>query len=210
MPDRRTFVKGVAGIGVIGLAGCIDTSQSGEDGHSDHSDHDDDHGSDDGHDDDHSDNHDHEHNHTLGEPEPEIEVQMTTDDGEHFVPHVVHIELGGTVTWVLESGSHDTTAYHPDNDHPLRMPEDAEPWKSDLLSDGEDVFEWTFDDEGIYDYVCSPHESVEMLGRVIVGWPDNDDEPALEPPQDELPESAHHMIDIFNRQTSFLFDNGNG
>lgn len=203
MPNRRTFAKGVAGIGVIGLAGCTDTTQSAEDPHNDHDEDYEDHNE--SRDDDHA----HGHDHVLGEPEPEMEVQMTTDDeGEHFVPHVVHIEPSGTVTWVLENGSHDTTAYHPDHDRTLRMPNDVEPWKSDVMSEEGETFKWTFDDEGIYDYMCSPHESVEMLGRIIVGWPDND-EPALKPPQDELPESAHHMIEMFNEQTSFLFDGNN-
>lgn len=51
------------------------------------------------------------------------------------VMQLLVVEPGGTVTWELESGTHDAVAYHPDNDDkPLRMPDDATPWRTDLLA----------------------------------------------------------------------------
>lgn len=106
--------------------------------------------------------HDHDHDHELGRPEPYAEVAMRTDeDGHHFVPHVVHVEPGGTVTWTLESGVHDVVAYHPENAALLpsaavqRVPEDARPWASDVYATEGATFELTFEREGIYDYTCT-------------------------------------------------------
>ncbi|MEF8814822.1 MAG: plastocyanin/azurin family copper-binding protein [Halovenus sp.] len=136
----------------------------------------------------------HGHNHDEGIPDGPshtAEVVLETAGQEHhFKPHVVWIEAGGTVTWRLESGSHDAAAYHPDNDRPLRMPEEADPWSTELLSEEGRTAEHTFETEGVYDYYCTPHESVGMVGTVIVGEPDPHEQPALEEPQSSLPEGA--------------------
>ncbi|MWV39973.1 halocyanin [Natrialba sp. INN-245] len=152
------------------------------------------------------------------------------DDVHHFVPHVVHVEEGGTVTWVLDSGVHDTVAYHPENADLLpssterRIPDDTNPWASDVYDTAGETFELTFEGEGIYDYTCTisghghrggnhhggghhsgdqTHESTGMVGRVIVGDPDLDPDrqPALRSPSDELPEAARHELEQFNHQT---------
>lgn len=152
--------------------------------------------------------HEHEHNHgdahehTIGEPVEEIEIELITNgEGQHFLPHMVHIKKGGKVTWKLKSGSHDTTAYHPDNDKPLRMPEKATPWASELMTEEGDTFEKTFDVEGVYDYLCTPHEAMGMVGRVIVGEPDMHEQKALEAPHDSMPGEAKEIIKEFNTRT---------
>ena len=189
-----------------------------------------------GEDDDHG--HDHDHDHELGHPEAHLEVTMESDDdgdSHHFVPHVVHLEEGGTVTWVLESGAHDTVAYHPDNADLLpssiepRIPEDTSPWASDLYRTEGETFERTFEEAGIYDYACSvvehghgpdrghghhgphpTHEETGMVGRVIVGWPDldADDQPALRDPPEELPDTARHELEDFNDRTRAALEDG--
>ncbi|QFU84105.1 halocyanin [Natronorubrum aibiense] len=154
---------------------------------------------------------------------------MESDDGtHHFAPHVVHIEEGGTVTWTLESGAHDTVAYHPDNADLLpsaserRIPDGAQPWASEFLRTEGETFQRTFEEAGVYDYVCTvvehghgpergqgpyghhpTHESTGMVGRVIVGWPDpdSDAQPALRAPADELPEAARDELEGFNERT---------
>jgi plastocyanin len=138
---------------------------------------------------------DHGHNHDQGtpeEPSQAAEVTLRTEGNQqHFDPHIAWVEPGGTVTWELESGTHDAVAYHPDNDDkPLRMPEDATPWRTDLLSEQGATASHTFETEGVYDYYCTPHESLGMVGTVIVGEPDAHDQPALEEPQNSLPEGA--------------------
>ncbi|MGO4526947.1 plastocyanin/azurin family copper-binding protein [Microvirga sp. 2MCAF35] len=90
-----------------------------------------------------------------------------------FDPIGLHVEPGRTIRWInLDPGnSHTTTAYHPRNfDHPLRIPEGAEPWNSDYLLPNE-TFSVTLRVEGVYDFFCIPHEHAGMVGRIIVGKP---------------------------------------
>lgn len=175
--------------------------------------------------------HDHDVEHEIGHPEEHVEVTMETDaDGHHFVPHVVHIEPGGRVTWSLDSGVHDTVAYHPDNASLLpssadqRIPNGSDPWASDVYSNSRDSFELTFQEEGIYDYTCTisghghrgnghhgghaSHESSGMVGRIIVGDPplDADVQPALQPSSQTLPAAARQELDRFNDQTRTALD----
>lgn len=142
------------------------------------------------------------------EPAESATVQMvTTENGLHFEPHVVWIENGGTITWNNESGSHTATAYHPDNeDKPLRIPDDADPWDSGLLTEQGATFEHTFGVEGVYDYYCAPHEAKGMLGSVIVGEPEPHDQPALQPPRESLPRGARQKIGDLNH----MVENGLG
>lgn len=182
---RRQLLKLAGTAAAVGLAGCsvggqnrsrpteTPRSHDHESGHGD------------------ADQHGHDHDEgTPAHPSPSAEVAMRTEDDEqHYVPHLVWIEPGGTVTWHVESGAHDTVAYHPENDRPLRMPEGATPWQSELLEAG-DSFEHTFEQPGVYDYFCTPHEAVGMVGTVIVGEPDSHGQPALAEPQASLPEAA--------------------
>lgn len=139
---RRRMLALTGGIATVGLGGIVSgATGQGESG---------------------DDAHDHDHDHELGRPESHVEVAMRTDeDGHHFVPHVVHVEEGGTVEWVLESGVHDVVAYHPANADLLpsssarRIPENAEPWASDVYATEGATFERTFEREGIYDYTCT-------------------------------------------------------
>ncbi|SFS06984.1 Plastocyanin [Halomicrobium zhouii] len=101
-------------------------------------------------------------------------VAMITDGDEYyFDPIGIAIDSGGTVTWNNESGSHSTTAYVEGNPQSevTRIPEDAEGWNSETLTEQGATFSHTFDVEGTYDYYCIPHKSLEMVGRVVVGEP---------------------------------------
>lgn len=124
-------------------------------------------------------------------------VRMVTEDGEfHFEPHVVRVEPGDTVRWVLESGNHSSTSYDPSNGKPSRIPEDADGWDSGMLSESGATFEKTYRVAGVYDYFCIPHEGVGMVGTVVVGQAH--DGPGLTEPQAELPESAQEQIHELN------------
>ncbi|WP_306060097.1 cupredoxin domain-containing protein [Natronococcus wangiae] len=189
------------------IAGCL--GEGGKDGEQEHSESDGDDG-DGSHDQEDGSSHDHGHDdHEVGQPDSEMKVEMTTnDDGNHFAPHVVHVESGGTVEWVLESGNHDTVAYHPDtHDSQRRIPDGADPWESDLLDDG-DTFEQTFEVDGVYDYVCTPHEETGMVGTVVVGWPDPADQPGLNPPADDLPDAAIEQLEQYNERVREALENG--
>ncbi|QAU11909.1 plasmid stabilization protein [Halorubrum sp. BOL3-1] len=84
-----------------------------------------------------------------------------------FSPAVAWVEEGATVTWEIASGSHSVTAYHPETDAVLRIPEEAEPFDSGTVSEG--TFEHTFETPGVYDYYCRPHRGLGMVGLVVVG-----------------------------------------
>jgi plastocyanin len=90
----------------------------------------------------------------------------------YFDPPGLFLQLNESVTWVLrETGSslgHSATAYHPSQDKELRIPEQAQPFNSNVFKRLNDRFSFTFTVAGIYDYFCIPHEDVGMVGRVIV------------------------------------------
>jgi plastocyanin len=184
------------GTAVVGLAGCTGTQNNDggatngtptESGH-------DDGGTETGHSDDEDD-----HDEAVGAPSDTAEVRMITEDGGyHFEPHVVRVNVGGTVTWHNESGSHSTTAYHPDNDQPQLVPDGAAAWDSGILSEQGATFEHTFETEGVYHYYCTPHESLGMIGSVIVGEPDPHEQVALEEPPADKPDRVREKLEELN------------
>ena len=106
-------------------------------------------------------------------PKP-IEIRMLNDAAGRFLfdPIGLLIQPGRTVRWVLESGIHSTTAYHPSNfNQSLRIPEGAAPWDSGILVEQGATLDVTLTIPGVYDYYCLPHETVGMVGRIIVGQP---------------------------------------
>ena len=138
-----------------------------------------------------------------------VDVTMTSDPFPTFEPGLVHVARGGTVVWTLESGSHDTVAYHPRTHGQRRIPAEAEPWASETLSSVGETFEWTFEVVGVYDYVdteavCLSHEAVGNIGRVVVGWPDPEGQPGLAPPDPDLPGRAGRRIAGLNEETRAL------
>jgi plastocyanin len=184
------------GAAVVGLAGCTGTQNNDggaangtptETGH-------DDSGTESGHSDDED-----GHDEAVGAPSDTAEVRMITEDGGyHFEPHVVRVNVGGTVTWHNESGSHSTTAYHPDNDQPQLVPDGVAAWDSGTVSEQGATFEHTFETEGVYHYYCTPHESLGMIGSVIVGEPDPHEQVALEEPPADKPERVREKLDELN------------
>lgn len=190
--DRRTALRLVGLAAAGGVAGClgstsesVNTSAQEENGEQ--------HGNES------EGSHAHDEEGSNGQRSTATVDMVTTNDGYHFEPHVVWVKVGGTVTWVNMSGSHTSTAYHPDNeDKPLRIPEDAESWGSGLKTEQGATFEHTFEVEGVYDYYCEPHEANGMVGSVVVGEPDLHDQPALRPAQDGLPRGARLKIGDIN------------
>jgi plastocyanin len=106
----------------------------------------------------------------------EISMQGNADGSKvWFDPIGVLVQPGQTIRWANRDlgNAHTTTAYHPKNfEHPRRIPEGAEPWNSDYLLPNE-TFSVTLTVEGVYDYFCIPHEHAGMVGRIVVGHPDN-------------------------------------
>ena len=109
-----------------------------------------------------------------------LDVDMIGNaDGSHvwFDPVGLHVRPGQTVRWTNrdKGNSHTATAYHPSLfKRPLRIPTDARPWDSDYLLPDES-FSAVFEEEGVYDYYCVPHEHAGMVGRIVVGSPKLED-----------------------------------
>jgi plastocyanin len=198
---RRRIVQGTAGLAAVGLAGC--TGASTNDGATNGTPTESQQGqtetesgqSEGGHDDGgHG-------NEAIGAPTDTAEISMVTNDsGHHFLPGVVRVNVGGTVTWTNESGGHSTTAYHADNDQPQLVPDGATAWDSGTLSEQGATLEHTFETEGVYHYYCIPHETLGMIGSIIVGEPDPHEQVALEEPPADKPESVRKKITQLNEK----------
>ena len=148
--------------------------------------------------------------HALGNPEPYVEVRTTSEGGGRFDPGVVHLVRGGTVEWVPEEGVHDVVAYHPDTHGPRsRTPTATEPWASGSLQGGES-YDHEFETEGVYDYTCVRHEEGGMAGTVVVGWPEPEGQPALEPASRELPDAAAESTDRQSDRVRELLEEEHG
>jgi plastocyanin len=96
-------------------------------------------------------------------------------DGQYlqFVPEEVEISVGDTVRWTAESEGHNVTA-KPEAATQVDIPDEAEPFatyegsRSFMIMQVGETFEHTFTVPGTYVYVCAPHASEGMVGRVVV------------------------------------------
>lgn len=86
------------------------------------------------------------------------DVVQITLAGTSFSPDDVTIAPGTTVRWVAANGVHTVT---PDD------PGQSGVWADRGLSAGQS-FEHTFDVTGTFDYHCEPHQSLGMVGRIVV------------------------------------------
>lgn len=91
----------------------------------------------------------------------DYEVKMLNIDGAKntmvFEPAFVKIEVGDSVTFVPAHKGHHTKS--------VLVPEGAENFGS-LLNEKKTI---TFKKEGIYLYVCPPHQMMNMVGIIQVG-----------------------------------------
>jgi plastocyanin len=142
---------------------------------------------------------------TTGEGGGTEQIQMITEDSEYYYdPIGLFVEPGTTVEWVNEAGSHSSTAYSEGNGgaEVTRIPDDAEPWNSEILSEEGGTFSYTFEVEGTYDYFCIPHKTLAMVGRVVCGEPGDVEG---NPPDGEVP-AAQDIAD----QGSISYDEFSG
>ena len=96
------------------------------------------------------------------EKEPLI-IEMLNKRGKEkmlYGQDVARVEVGQTITWTPKSKGHNVQF--------VSVPEGVEKVKSKLSKE----FSYTFEQEGAYLYVCTPHASMGMIGMVIVGESD--------------------------------------
>ncbi len=103
---------------------------------------------------------------------PQIRMSRNYRIGRyHYDPLGLFVEAGQTVSFFSVRAGFSATAYHPDNDnHELRIPEQAEPFDSGILWNGE-TFDWKFEVEGTYDVYSRNQEMIGAVGRIVVGRP---------------------------------------
>ena len=90
-----------------------------------------------------------------------VEVGVQANGGAFgFGPPAVHVDNGATVAfeWTGEGGGHNVVS---DGDGPLDS--------GSAVSQSGINYEHTFEEDGIYPYVCVPHEGLGMKGAVVVG-----------------------------------------
>ena len=93
------------------------------------------------------------------EKEPLI-IEMLNKRGKEkmlYGQDVAKIDVGQTITWTPDSKGHNVQF--------VSVPEGVEKVKSKLSKE----FSYTFEQEGVYLYVCTPHASMGMSGVVVVG-----------------------------------------
>jgi pseudoazurin len=90
------------------------------------------------------------------------ETHVVTAEGMQFAPLVVKIAPGDTVRW------ENMPTHNVDTVDGL-VPDGTEKINSPM---GEN-YQHTFEEEGIYIYICTPHIGAGMGGAVIVGEPTN-------------------------------------
>ena len=87
----------------------------------------------------------------------EVTVSVGAGDGLAFGPAAVAVNTGTTVVWEWtgEGGGHNVSAESGD-------------FESETVTEEGHTFEYTFEETGTYEYVCTPHSSVGMKGAVVV------------------------------------------
>lgn len=97
-----------------------------------------------------------------GEPvdhtgEDTVAVDVGAGSGLAFDPADIVVDAGTTVLWEWtgEGGGHDVV----DVDGAF---------ESELVDEAGHTFEHTFDEQGTYEYVCTPHQTSGMVGTVEV------------------------------------------
>lgn len=86
----------------------------------------------------------------------------------YFEPTGLYIETGDTVQFTMATPHHNANAVHSAFDYQQRVPEDVPPFSSPILAGGT-YWLYTFEKEGVYDFVCAPHEAFGMAGRIVAG-----------------------------------------
>ncbi|MEF8812879.1 MAG: plastocyanin/azurin family copper-binding protein [Halovenus sp.] len=113
------------------------------------------------------------------EPDHEIELHIEyPPEGEdpedhapfygHFAPSGLHVDAGDIVQFTFDSPEHTVTAYHRDHFWQHRVPEGAHPFSSPVVTVG-GAWLYRFEEPGVYDIDCAPHNVFGMVMRLVVG-----------------------------------------
>jgi plastocyanin len=107
-----------------------------------------------------------------GEPEPNLDFT--------FDPTGLKVRPGDVVAFEFTTPEHSVTAYHEEQGRQRRVPPGLPPFTSPVLAAGR-TWLYRFDEVGVYDLACVPHEGFGMVVRVVV-CEDEVPEQTLTPP----------------------------
>ena len=92
--------------------------------------------------------------------EPTLTIEMLNKRDKEkmlYSDELVRVEVGDTISWVPTSKGHNVQF--------VSVPKGVEKVKSKLSKE----FSYTFETEGVYLYLCTPHAGMGMIGLVVVG-----------------------------------------
>ena len=95
--------------------------------------------------------------------------ELTVEFGAfHFDPVGLHVDPGSIVEFDFHTPEHTATAYHPGQGRQQRVPAGV-PAISSTVNERGGFWLYRFEEEGVYDLFCAPHEWGGMGMRVVVG-----------------------------------------
>lgn len=86
----------------------------------------------------------------------------------HFHPTGLHVSPGDIVGFKFNTPMHTITAYHPKLGRQARVPVAVPPFSSPVIEKN-GFWLYRFEEPGVYDLFCAPHELVGMGMRIVVG-----------------------------------------
>lgn len=112
---------------------------------------------------------------TVHEIDLLIEFPLSPEDAHppffYFEPTGLHVDPGDAVKFNFATPDHTVTAYHPDLGWQQRVPDGVPPFSSPVGSAG-GFWLYRFEEPGLYDAFCAPHEILGMVVRLVVGEPE--------------------------------------
>ncbi|WP_440766683.1 plastocyanin [Natronorubrum sp. DTA7] len=107
------------------------------------------------------------------EPDHVVDAQIRPREDREipeffFEPTGLYVEPGDTVQFRLVTPHHTVTAYHPAQGQLPRVPDDVPPFSSPVLPVNA-YWLYTFEQPGVYDMHCGPHEIFGHVIRVVAG-----------------------------------------
>ncbi|WP_435360207.1 cupredoxin domain-containing protein [Haloarchaeobius sp. DFWS5] len=113
----------------------------------------------------------------------------------YFCPTGLAIDSGDVVKFDFVTGHHTVSGYHPGFGYKARVPDGVPPFSSPVMPTG-GYWLYRFEEAGVYDYFCGPHEIFGHVGRIVVGAP-NGFEPIPDPCAGGPPEAGEgHSLRI--------------